>query len=85
LDLLLGGIGVLWIEIEVTGVPAHAEAADRAQNPVHSIPAILRALASFEDQINMTDGEPAFAAIARPSSPRPRRWPGSWPRSTPAR
>jgi len=66
LDLLLGGIGVLWIQIEVTGVPAHAEAADRAQNPVHSIPAILRALASFEDQINMTDGEPAFAAIARP-------------------
>src|SRR5258708_1165413 len=65
LDLLLGGIGVLWIQIEVTGVPAHAEAADRAQNPVHSIPAIL-ALASFEDQINMTDGEPAFAAIARP-------------------
>ncbi len=66
LDLLLGGIGVLWIEIEVTGVPAHAEAADRAQNPVRSIPAILHALASLEDAINKTDGDPAFAAIARP-------------------
>jgi len=66
LDVLLGGIGVLWIEIEVTGVPAHAEAADRAQNPVRSIPAILRALAAFEDAINETDGDPAFAGIARP-------------------
>src|SRR5215475_8457186 len=66
LDILLGGIGVLWIEIEVTGVPAHAEAADRAQNPVRSIPAILRALAAFEDAINEASGDPAFAAIARP-------------------
>ena len=66
LDLLIGGIGVLWIEIEVTGVPAHAEAADRAQNPVHSIPAILRALAGFENEINKTEGDPAFAAIGRP-------------------
>jgi acetylornithine deacetylase len=66
LDLLLGGIGVLWIEVEVTGVPAHAEAADRAQNPVRSIPALLRALAGFEDSVNKTNGDPAFAAVARP-------------------
>lgn len=33
LALLLGGVGVLWIEIEIRGVPAHAEAADRAKNP----------------------------------------------------
>ena len=66
LDVLLGGVGVLWIEIDVPGVPAHAEAADRAQNPVRSIPAILRALAVFEDAINETDGDPDFAVIARP-------------------
>src|SRR5258708_22340276 len=66
LDLLLGGIGVLWIEIEVTGVPAHADAADPAQNPVRSIPAILHALASLQDPINKTDRHPAFAALARP-------------------
>src|SRR5215831_875851 len=29
LDLLLGGIGVLWIEIGIAGIPAHAESADR--------------------------------------------------------
>jgi acetylornithine deacetylase len=66
LDVLLGGVGVLWIEIEVTGVAAHAEAADRAQNPVRCVPAILRALAAFEDAMNETDGDPAFADVARP-------------------
>ena len=56
LDLLLGGVGVLWVEIEIAGIPAHAEAADRAQNPIGSVPAILRALARFEDEINAGGG-----------------------------
>src|SRR5262245_32405306 len=61
LDLLLGGIGVLWIEIEIAGIPAHAESADRAQNPIRSVPAILSALARFEDQLNReSDRDPAF-------------------------
>src|SRR5215470_19624506 len=29
LALLLGGVGVLWVEIEIDGIGAHAEAADR--------------------------------------------------------
>jgi acetylornithine deacetylase len=65
LDLLLGGIGVLWTEIEIEGVPAHAESADRAQNPVHSVPAVLRALARFEAATNQEDRDPAFAAAGR--------------------
>jgi len=65
LDLLLGGVGVLWAEIEIAGVPAHAESADRAQNPVGSIPAILAALSAFEDEINGT-ADAAFGEIARP-------------------
>jgi acetylornithine deacetylase len=66
LDLLLGGVGVLWVEIEVAGRPAHAESADRAKNPIASVPAILRALAAFERQINAEYHDPEFAAIARP-------------------
>jgi acetylornithine deacetylase len=65
LDLLLGGVGVLWVEIEVAGIPAHAESADRAQNPISSLPAILAALAAFEDEINDA-ADPAFGEIARP-------------------
>jgi acetylornithine deacetylase len=65
LDLLLGGVGVLWAEIEIAGIPAHAESADRAQNPVASIPAILAALEAFEEEINAL-ADPAFGEIARP-------------------
>jgi len=65
LDLLLGGVGVLWAEIEIAGIPAHAESADRAQNPVASIPAILASLDAFEDEIN-EQADPAFGDIARP-------------------
>jgi acetylornithine deacetylase len=64
LSLLLGGVGVLWIEIEIAGVPAHAESADRAVNPVHCVPAILRALAEFENEINAI-GDPPFGQVAR--------------------
>jgi acetylornithine deacetylase len=67
LEVLLGGVGVLWIEIEIAGIPAHAESADRAQNPISSVPAILRSLAKFEDMLNAEpDPDPAFAAVARP-------------------
>jgi acetylornithine deacetylase len=66
LGLLLGGVGVLWAEIEIEGVPAHAEAADRAVNPVHCIPLILRALAGFEAEINGATADPAFGEVARP-------------------
>jgi acetylornithine deacetylase len=67
LGLLLGGTGVLWADVEISGVPAHAEAADRAVNPVDRIPLILQALASLEDEIAKAGGDdPAFAGVARP-------------------
>ncbi|HEX5188651.1 MAG TPA: M20/M25/M40 family metallo-hydrolase [Streptosporangiaceae bacterium] len=87
LDVLLGGVGVLWIEIEITGVPAHAESADRAQNPIRSVPAILRALARFEDTLNGdTAHDPGFAGIARPYNVNPGIvWAGDWASSVPGR
>ena len=87
LDVLLGGVGVLWVEIEITGVPAHAESADRAQNPIRSIPAILRALARFEDELNGdATRDPGFAGIARPYNVNPGTvWAGDWASSVPGR
>jgi len=66
LGLLLGGVGVLWAEIEIAGVPAHAEAADRAVNPVRYLPLILQALAGLEEELNTGPADPAFREIARP-------------------
>ncbi len=87
LDVLLGGVGVLWVEIEITGVPAHAESADRAQNPIRSVPAILRALARFEDELNgASTRDPGFAGIARPYNVNPGTvWAGDWASSVPGR
>src|SRR4029077_21100569 len=66
LRLLLGGVGVLWAEIEIEGVPAHAEAADRAVKPVRYLPVIPQALAGLEEEISTGAADPAFREIARP-------------------
>ena len=68
LGLLLGGTGILWAEIEIAGVAAHAESADRAVNPVRFVPAILRALAGLEDELNQADDNPV-----RPAAPPVQR------------
>ncbi len=44
LDLLLGGIGVLWCDIEVVGRLAHAEAAHLAVNPYDLLARLLGGL-----------------------------------------
>jgi acetylornithine deacetylase len=63
LRILRGGIGILWIEIILTGVAAHAESADRAVNPVSSIPVILTALAEFESEMRTSYPDPEFDAV----------------------
>lgn len=86
LGLMVGGVGVVWAEIEVTGRPAHAEAADRAVNPVHSVPVILRALAGLEDELNKPATDPPFSVLARPYNVNVGTiTAGDWPSSVPGR
>src|SRR5689334_15557642 len=86
LELLLGGVGVLWVEIETEGVPAHAEAADRAVNAVRTLPVILRALAGLEEEIAQQAADPAFAGVARPYNVNVGTVrAGDWTSSVPAR
>lgn len=66
LDLLLGGVGILWAGIEIEGLPAHAEAADRAVNPVRCVPLMIEALARLEEELNAEHRDPAFGAVAQP-------------------
>jgi acetylornithine deacetylase len=85
LNLLLGGTGIVWAEIEVDGVAAHAEAADRAVNPVRFLPALLRALARLEDELNMPGDDPAFDQLPRPYNVNVGTvTAGDWPSSVPA-
>ncbi|MDR2566184.1 MAG: ArgE/DapE family deacylase [Bifidobacteriaceae bacterium] len=69
LAILLGGVGIIWVEIEIPGRAAHAEAAEGAVNPILALPAIVGALRRFEDELNaahIARPDPAFAAIAHP-------------------
>jgi acetylornithine deacetylase len=66
LDLLIGGVGVLWADIVVDGVAAHAEAADRAVNPARFVPLLLDALAGLEADMTATADDPAFDDVASP-------------------
>ena len=85
LGLLLGGTGILWAEIEIAGVAAHAESADRAVNPVRCVPAILRALAGLEDELNKPGDDPAFDRLPRPYNVNVGTvTAGDWPSSVPA-
>jgi acetylornithine deacetylase len=86
LGLLIGGTGILWAEVEIAGVAAHAEAADRAVNPVRCMPAILRALAALEDEFNKPGDDPPFDRLARPYNVNVGTvTAGDWPSSVPAR
>jgi acetylornithine deacetylase len=86
LELLLGGVGVLWLEIEAEGVPAHAEAADRAVNPVRCAPALLQAVADLGEEIAAEADDPAFAEVASPYNANVGAVSaGDWASSVPAR
>lgn len=69
LDVLLAGIGIIWVEIEIAGRAAHVEAAGGAVNPILGIQRVIDALRSFEadlDSAHAQNPDPAFAAIAHP-------------------
>jgi acetylornithine deacetylase len=51
LGLLLGGVGILWAEITVPGLPAHAESAHRAVNPVETAMRLVPALKGLEAEM----------------------------------
>jgi acetylornithine deacetylase len=86
LDLLLGGVGVLWIEIVLEGLPAHAESADRAVNPISSVPLILAALGRLEAQIRESADDGAFRGITSPYNINVGTIrAGDWPSSVPGR
>jgi acetylornithine deacetylase len=86
LELLLGGVGVLWLEIQADGMPAHAESADRAVNPVRCVPALLRAIEDLEQEIAAEADDPAFALVASPYNVNVGAiTAGDWASSVPAR
>jgi acetylornithine deacetylase len=84
LDLLLAGVGILWLDVVVTGRSAHAESADRAVNPVDLAIRIVGALRDLEREMN-EHREPSMEGIAHPYNLNVGTFAaGDWPSSVPA-
>jgi len=83
LGLLLGGVGILWVEVTVPGLPAHAESAHRAVNPVHVALRLVDRLQALESEMAAALDGP-FAQLDRACNVnvgvlRAGDWPSSVP------
>ena len=84
LDLLVAGVGILWLDVVVSGWSAHAEAADRAVNPVDLSLRIVARLRQLEREMN-THIEPTMDGVAHPYNVNIGTFrSGDWPSSVPA-
>jgi acetylornithine deacetylase len=80
----VGGVVILWLDVVVSGWSAHAEAADRAVNPVDLSLRIVERLRRLEREMN-TQIEPAMDGVAHPYNVNIGTFrSGDWPSSVPA-
>ena len=83
LGLLLGGVGILWAELTVRGLPGHAESAHRAVNPVDAAQRLIDSVRALETPMALQLGEP-FAHLERACAVNAGDVPaGDWPSSVP--
>jgi acetylornithine deacetylase len=83
LGLMLGGVGILWAEITVRGLPAHAESAHRAVNPVDAAWRVIDAVRSLEKEMALELDGP-FARIDGACAVNVGTFrAGDWPSSVP--
>lgn len=65
LSVLLGGVGILWVEIGVLGRPGHAASA-RSVNPLDAAITVINGLRRFEETMNSGERAPILANVSRP-------------------
>jgi acetylornithine deacetylase len=66
LDLLVGGMGVLWCDVEVDGVAAHAESAHTAMNPVDLAMRLLAGVREWSANLQQTHPDADMAEVSSP-------------------
>jgi acetylornithine deacetylase len=71
LEILLGGISLVWVRIDLAGRAGHAEAALDSVNPIDGLAPVIRALKELETEFNVehavgAPADAAFASIAHP-------------------
>ena len=84
LDLLVGGVGILWCDIEVDGLSTHAEAAHEAVNPVDLAIRLVAGLRDWAAGLCDSHPDPALAEVTSPYNLNLGELrAGDWPSSVP--
>lgn len=84
LNLLVGGLGVLWCDIEVDGVSAHAHAAHEATNPVDLLMRLLAGLRVWAAGLETSHPDPKMPEVTSPYNLNLGEiHAGDWPSSVP--
>jgi acetylornithine deacetylase len=66
LQLLVAGIGIVWLDVTVEGRSAHAQSADTAVNAIDPAVAVMGALHDLERDMNEHVDEPALNGARHP-------------------
>ncbi len=84
LQILIGGVGVLWCDVEVDGVSSHAESAHLAINPLDLLSRLLGGLRAWAAQLAEHHPDPALAEVESPYNLNLGQVSaGDWPSSVP--
>ncbi|THG30648.1 M20/M25/M40 family metallo-hydrolase [Naasia lichenicola] len=86
LGLMLGGVGVLWLEVEVTGHASHAESADSTSNAIDLGMRLVAALRAWSADLSIAEPDPALPDTDHPYNLNLGRiTAGDWNSSAPSR
>ncbi len=84
LDILLAGVGIMWLEVTVHGRAAHAQSAHRTVNPIEAALALIDALRDLERQMNERVRERPMSGVRHPYNVNLGTIEGGdWPSSVP--
>lgn len=86
LRLLLAGVGILWLDVTVDGLAAHAQSANSAVSAIDGAVAVIDALRELERDMNAHVDEPGLDGATHPYNVNVGTMrAGDWGSSVPAR
>ena len=86
LDIMVGGVGVLWCDIDLLGTSGHAESSHLAANPIDLAQVMIAGLRSWAARLDAETHDPAFDDLTHPYNVNfGQLTAGDWPSSVPTR
>jgi acetylornithine deacetylase len=84
LGILVGGVGVLWCDVEAEGVSAHAESAHQATNPIDLLQRLTAGLRRWAEDLGLEHPDDMLHDVVSPYNVNVGQvHAGDWPSSVP--